>query len=231
MSQYKMKELPPEERPYEKCLSCGPEMLSDAELLAVIIRTGSRHFSSLELARKILDSGGEEDGLLGLLHRSMPELMELHGVGPVKASQLLCICELSRRIWRRAASGQELSFHSPEAIAGYYMEDRRHREQEELRAMFFNTRQVLIKDVLISRGTVNASLATPREIFIEALRYRAVSLILVHNHPSGDPSPSREDAAFTKRVRLAGEMVGIPLLDHIIIGDNTFLSLKERGML
>ena len=157
--------------------------------------------------------------------------MELHGVGPVKASQLLCICELSRRIWRQAASGQELSFHSPEAIAGYYMEEMRHKEQEELRAMFFNTRQVLIKELLISRGTVNASLATPREIFIEALRYRAVSLILVHNHPSGDPSPSREDAAFTKRVRLAGEMVGIILLDHIIIGDNAFLSLKERGML
>ena len=225
-----MKELPPEERPYEKCLRNGPESLSDPELLAVIIRTGSRQESSLSLSKRVLEMDGG-DGLLGLLHRSLPELMEIPGIGPVKAVQLLCIGELSRRIWRQAASGEELSFHSPHAIANYYMEEMRHREQEELRAMFFNTKQVLIKELLISRGTVNASLATPREIFIEALRYRAVSLILVHNHPSGDPSPSREDVAFTKRVRLAGEMVGIALLDHIIIGDNAFLSLKERGIL
>ena len=225
-----MKELPPEERPYEKCLRNGPESLSDPELLAVIIRTGSRQENSLSLSKRVLEMDGG-DGLLGLLHRSLPELMEIPGIGPVKAVQLLCIGELSRRIWRQAASGEELSFHSPQAIANYYMEEMRHREQEELRAMFFNTKQVLIKELLISRGTVNASLATPREIFIEALRYRAVSLILVHNHPSGDPSPSREDVAFTKRVRLAGEMVGIALLDHIIIGDNAFLSLKERGIL
>lgn len=225
-----MKELPPEERPYEKCLRNGPESLSDPELLAVIIRTGSRQESSLSLSKRVLEMDGG-DGLLGLLHRSLPELMEIPGIGPVKAVQLLCIGELSRRIWRQAASGEELSFHSPQAIANYYMEEMRHREQEELRAMFFNTKQVLIKELLISRGTVNASLATPREIFIEALRYRAVSLILVHNHPSGDPSPSREDVAFTKRVRLAGEMMGIALLDHIIIGDNAFLSLKERGIL
>ncbi len=229
MKQVTMKELPKEERPYEKCLKHGPESLSDAELLSVIIRTGTRCDNSLSLSRKILEKG--EKGLLGLLHHSFPELMEIRGIGPVKASQLLCIGELSRRIWRQAASGEELSFHSPESIAGYYMEEMRHREQEELRVMFFNTKQVLIKELLLSRGTVNASLATPREIFIEALRYRAVSLILVHNHPSGDPSPSREDAAFTKRVRLAGELMGIPLLDHIIIGDNSFMSLKERGML
>ncbi len=229
MSEITMKEFPLEERPYEKCFTHGPEALSDAELLSVIIRTGTKKDSSLALSRKILE--GEDGGLLSLLHRSLPELMEIRGIGPVKASQLLCIGELSRRIWRQAASGETLSFHSPEAIAGYYMEEMRHREQEELRAMFFNTKQVLIKELLVSRGTVNASLATPREIFIEALRYRAVSLILVHNHPSGDPSPSREDVAFTKRVRLAGEVVGIALLDHIIIGDNAFMSLKERGML
>ena len=229
MSEITMKDLPLEQRPYEKGFTHGPEALSDAELLSVIIRTGTKKDSSLALSRKILE--GEDGGLLSLLHRSLPELMEIRGIGPVKASQLLCIGELSRRIWRQAASGETLSFHSPEAIAGYYMEEMRHREQEELRAMFFNTKQVLIKELLVSRGTVNASLATPREIFIEALRYRAVSLILVHNHPSGDPSPSREDVAFTKRVRLAGEVVGIALLDHIIIGDNAFMSLKERGML
>ena len=139
-----MKELPPEERPYEKCLRNGPESLSDPELLAVIIRTGSRQESSLSLSKRVLEMDGG-DGLLGLLHRSLPELMEIPGIGPVKAVQLLCIGELSRRIWRQAASGEELSFHSPQAIANYYMEEMRHREQEELRAMFFNTKQVLIK--------------------------------------------------------------------------------------
>ena len=224
-----MKELPPEERPYEKCLRNGPESLSDPELLAVIIRTGSRQENSLSLSKRVLEMDGG-DGLLGLLHRSLPELMEIPGIGPVKAVQLLCIGELSRRIWRQAASGEELSFHSPQAIANYYMEEMRHREQEELRAMFFNTKQVLIKELLISRGTVNASLATPREIFIEALRYRAVSLILVHNHPSGDPEPSREDLLVTERIRRAGELLDISVADHIIIGDNCFISFKERGI-
>ena len=163
MSEITMKELPLEERPYEKCFTHGPEALSDAELLSVIIRTGTKKDSSLALSRKILE--GEDGGLLSLLHRSLPELMEIRGIGPVKASQLLCIGELSRRIWRQAASGETLSFHSPEAIAGYYMEEMRHREQEEFRAMFFNTKQVLIKELLVSRGTVNASLATKRPPF------------------------------------------------------------------
>ena len=230
MKQVTMKTLPKAERPYEKCLQYGTAGLSDAELLAVIIRTGSPEETSLELSKKVLGGGCEGEGLLNLLHRSVPELMEIKGIGPVKASQLLCIGELSRRIWRQAA-GKRLTFHDPETIAGYYMEEMRHKEQEELHVMFFNNRQAMIQEVLVSRGSVNASLATPREILIEALRYRAVNMVLVHNHPSGDPSPSREDVTFTKRVRMAGEMVGIGLLDHIIIGDNLYLSLKERGML
>ena len=229
MSEITMKELPLEERPYEKCFTHGPEALSDAELLSVIIRTGTKKDSSLALSRKILE--GEDGGLLSLLHRSLPELMEIRGIGPVKASQLLCIGELSRRIWRQAASGETLSFHSPEAIAGYYMEEMRHREQEEFRAMFFNTKQVLIKELLVSRGTVNASLATPREIFIEALRYRAVSLILVHNHPSGDPEPSQSDMLLTRRVKEAGSLVGITLLDHIVIGDKRYVSFRQNELL
>ena len=225
-----IKDMPKDLRPYEKCAALGCEALTDAELLAIILRTGTKNKNSLELASDILSLDRASEGLLGLLHCSKEDFMTLQGVGEIKAFQLLALAELSRRIWK-TGTRKRLDFHSPETIASYYMEEMRHREQEELRAMFFNTKQVLIKELLISRGTVNASLATPREIFIEALRYRAVSLILVHNHPSGDPSPSREDVAFTKRVRLAGEMVGIALLDHIIIGDNAFLSLKERGIL
>ena len=111
------------------------------------------------------------------------------------------------------------------------MEEMRHMEQEHLKVLLLNTKNVLLKDVDISDGTVNASIATPREIFIEALKFRGSGIILIHNHPSGDPSPSTEDVLFTKRVLEAGKLMGVPLLDHIIIGDNSYVSLKERGML
>ena len=111
------------------------------------------------------------------------------------------------------------------------MEEVRHLQQEHLYAMLLNTKQTLIRDLLISKGTVNASLASPREIFIEALRHQAVSIILVHNHPSGDSTPSRDDTLLTRRVREAGNLIGIQLLDHVVIGDNNFCSFKKEGML
>jgi len=226
-----MKEIPYEDRPYERCLRDGPEQLSDAELLSIIIRTGSREDNSLALASKILALNYPQEGILGLLHLSLPELTSVKGIGKVKGIQLLCIGELSRRIWKRKTSEQIISFHQPQEIADYYQEDMRHKEQELFRAMFFNTRQVLIRDVLLSKGTVNASLASPREIFIEALRHQAVSIILVHNHPSGDPEPGRDDILLTKRVEECGSLMGIRLLDHIIIGDASYVSFKERGLI
>lgn len=231
MERIRMKDLPSEDRPYEKCLSQGPEALTDAELLAVIIRTGSRDESSLDLAGKLLALGSPGDGLLGLLHHSLNDFMRIKGVGRVKGIQLLCIGELSRRIWKRHANRDSVAFEHPRAIADYYMEDMRHLEQEEIRVMFLNTKQILIKDLLISRGTVNASVMTPREILIEALRCCAVSMVLVHNHPSGDPSPSQADRMLTQRVREAGTLIGITLIDHIIIGDRRYLSFREQKIL
>ena len=225
-----MKELPPDAQPYERCLREGPEHLSDAQLLAIIIRTGSKEESSLELASKILALNYPREGILGLLHLSLPQLMSVKGIGRVKGIQLLCIGELSRRIWKKKTMEQPLKFHGPKDVADYYQEDMRHKEQEQFRMMMFNTKQVLLGDVLLTQGTVNASIASPREIFLEALRYQAVSLILVHNHPSGDPEPSLEDIQLTRRVREAGEILGIGLLDHIIIGDSSYVSLKERGL-
>lgn len=225
-----MKELPRDDQPYERCLREGPECLTDAQLLAIIIRTGSREESSLELATRILALNYPREGILGLLHLSLPQLMSVKGIGRVKGIQLLCIGELSRRIWKKKAIEQGRIFEAPQEVAEYYQEDMRHMEQEQFRLMMFNTRQVMIGDVLLTKGTVNAALAAPREIFIEALRYHAVSLILVHNHPSGDPEPSQEDIRLTRRVREAGELLGIGLLDHIIIGDGSFVSLKERGL-
>ncbi len=226
-----MKDIPAEERPYERCLAMGPEQLTDAELLAVIIRTGSREATSLELAQKILALNYPNKGILGLLHLSSADYMGLKGVGQVKAVQLLCIGELSRRIWKGAARRSSPVMTEPEAIAGYCMEDMRHLDHEQVRALFFDTRQRLIREELLSKGTVNASVLSPREVFLAALRCQAVTVILVHNHPSGDPTPSHEDQLLTMRVKEAGEALGIYLLDHIIIGDTTFISLRERGIL
>ena len=226
-----MKDIPAAERPYEKCLQYGPDSLTDAELLSIIIRTGRRGENSLDLANNILALNYPGEGILGLLHLSLPELMNVKGIGQVKGMQLLCIGELSRRIWKRAAVNGTECYDHPRAIVNYYIEDMRHMEQEQLKIMLLNTKNMLIKDVLISKGTVNASIATPREILIEALRYHAVKMIMVHNHPSGDPTPSQDDLRLTKRVDEAAELVGIELLDHIVIGDNAYISFKEKGML
>lgn len=225
-----MKELPLNERPYEKCVETGPESLSDAELLAVIIRTGIRGESALNLARRIL-ADCQPQGLLGLLHLSLPELKKLRGIGSVKGIELLCIGELSRRIWKTLATDNAPVFTDPALIAGYYMEDMRHLGQEELHLMMLNTKNALIRDALLFRGTVNMSVASPRELFIEALRCQAVNVILIHNHPSGDPTPSSEDQRLTARIKEAGAILGIRLLDHVIIGDQSYYSFKERGIL
>lgn len=224
-----MKDLPQEERPYEKCLEKGPESLSEAELLSVIIRTGAKGSSSLELSRRVLELGGQ-GGLIGLLHLTIPQLKEVHGIGTVKAVQLVCIGELSKRIWRTLISSQ-LVLDSPESIADYYMEAMRHLEQEQTMLAMFNTKNMLLKDIILSKGTVNASLVSPREVFLEALKYHAVYIVLVHNHPSGDPTPSEADLLLTNRLKEAGSLIGIQLIDHIIIGDNRYISLKERGIL
>ncbi len=226
-----MKELPAGQGPYERCCQRGPEVLSDAELLSVVIRTGTRDRTSLELAQEILGMDGGRDGIGGLCRRSLEEFMAVRGIGKVKAAQLLCVGELSKRLWRSRTAGEETQYREPEQIAGYYMEALRHLNQEHIYAMYFDNRQNLIRDVLLSKGTVNASVISPREVLIEGLRAGAVRFALVHNHPSGDPSPSKEDCLMTKRMKEAGAIMGICLLDHVIIGDNAYISFKERGIL
>ena len=226
-----MKQLPKEDRPYEKCMEKGARALTDEELLAVIIRTGSKDATSLELAKNILALEGSGTRLLGLLHHSLKDYCRIKGIGTVKGAQLMCIGELSRRIWNYKAKEAVLSFTRPEQIADYYMEDLRHLEQEEIHVMFLNTKQNLLRDLLVSKGTVNASVITPREILIEGLRCLAVSMILIHNHPSGDPTPSESDMLLTARVKEAGDVIGIALLDHIIIGDKSYLSFKEQQII
>ena len=225
-----MKDLPKEQRPYEKCMAYGPKALTDSELLAVIIRTGSSERTSLELADAILSQNAPGDGLTGLLHCSLEQLQSIRGVGPVKGIQLLCIGELSRRIWKQKVSAEPVAFTQPDQIADYYMERLRHEDQEVLLCMMLDTKNQLLGEKEITRGTVNATMISPRELFLAALQFRAVHILLVHNHPSGIPEPSGDDITVTRQIRRAGEMLGITLLDHIIIGDHCYTSMLEQGI-
>ena len=218
-----------EDRPYEKCERFGAANLTDAELFAVLLRTGTQGENSLELAHRLLKSETPERGLLNIHRWTMERLIRVRGIGRVKAIQILCLSELAKRLARTSAL-QELDFSSPRTIARYYMEDMRHKEKEVLKLLLLNTRARLIGESDISVGTVNMALISPRDLFLEALRRNAVSIILLHNHPSGDPEPSKEDIRITGRIYEAGALIGIELLDHIIIGDNRFVSLKERGL-
>ena len=208
-------------RPYEKCLTLGAETLSDAELLAVILRTGVSGMNS------IFSVCCRSKGLLGLSSITIPELLKIRGVGKVKAVQIKCICELSRRTAKQSASAK-LKFSDPEAIAAYYMQDLRLLEKEHMILVLLDSKCRKIADTVLSVGTVNASLVTPREVFAEALKYNAVSVVLLHNHPSGDAAPSHNDIAVTDRIVQAGKILGVQVIDHIIIGDNTYTSLKEK---
>lgn len=224
-----MKELPKEERPYEKCERFGAGSLTDTELLAVLLRTGTRGENAVTLAKRILYHT-ENSGILSIHQFSMQRLKQIKGIGKVKAIQISCISELAKRL-SKASAGEALSFTNPETIARYYMEDMRHEKQEIMKLLMLNTKTRLIGETDISKGTVNASLITPRELFIEALQKNAVAIIILHNHPSGDPSPSREDLLITERIQKAGGLIGIDLLDHIIIGNNCYKSFREEGVL
>lgn len=224
-----MREMPQDERPYEKCLRLGAESLSDVELLAVLLRTGTRGENAVELARKVLYHAGES-GILGIHQFNIERLKKIKGIGEVKAIQISCISELAKRL-AKASYQDAVCFTEPKTIAQYYMEDMRHEKQEHMKLLMLNSKAKLLGETNISKGTVNAALITPRELFIEALQKNAVSIILLHNHPSGDPTPSREDMLTTKRILDAGALIGIELLDHIIIGNNCYMSFREEGIL
>ena len=213
--------------PYEKCLEYGASSLDNAELLAAIIRTGTNGLSSIQLAEKLLENAGNLNGLYGM---SVSELMQIKGIGKAKAVQICCILELSRRIAKQKAR-ERLDFSNAETIAEYYMEDMRHLSVEKVMLLLLDGRHRLMKEILLSKGTANSSWVPVRNIFVEALRCEAVYMILIHNHPSGYPEPSREDLIITRQIKEAGELLGIPLSDHIIIGDKCYTSLREQNMM
>jgi len=222
-----IRELPESMRPYEKCLRTGAESLSDEELLAVILRTGTKGKTSVELAKSVLESAGGT--LSSLRTMSERELMRIHGIGRVKAIELRCLFQLCGRI-ARSDFLQGPDFSDPKRIADFYMEEMRMLDREEVRVLFLNTKSRLIREETVSRGTVNSSLFPVREILIRALKNEAVYMILLHNHPSGDPAPSAPDITVTRDIACAGRLIGVQLLDHIVLGDHRYVSMREREL-
>ena len=225
---FTMKNLPESERPYEKFLLHGEESLSDAELLAIILKTGTKKANSLDIAREILR--GNHNNLLNLYDLSYRDLMQFSGVGQIKAIQLKAVAELSRRI-AKTNSGYQLKMDNPISIADYYMEQLRHLKQEQLICAFFDSKNNFLGDVVISKGAVNYAYVSPRDIFRYAFDYEAVMLILLHNHPSGDATPSEDDIRITRRIEKGAQILELHLVDHIIIGDNKYYSFKENELI
>lgn len=216
-----------QELPYERFLRFGPENLTEAELLAIIIRTGTKEKSAVQLAEQVLGLAKyPKEGLLGLHDISLEELEGIKGIGQVKAVKLKCIAELSVRISAATASSGA-QFTNSGQVAAYFMEKLRHRDTECVFLASLDAKGQLIREKKLSEGSVRTALISPREIFLEALEARAVNILLVHNHPSGDPTPSRSDMEITAAVRELGEKMDIPLLDHIVIGDNRYVSFRE----
>lgn len=217
--------------PYEKFMRLGPGALSEAELLAIIIRTGTPERTPVEIGQQVLELPSvKKEGLNGLHHVTVKELMDIKGIGEVKAVKIKCLAELSMRMAMLTAK-KGLRFSAPSSVADYYMERLRHEQREQVLLLLLDIRNGLLGEELLSIGTVKNSLLSPREVFVTALQARAAGIMLLHNHPSGDPTPSFQDVEVTETIKEIGSMMDIPLIDHIIIGDNKYMSFKEAGLL
>lgn len=217
--------------PYERFLRFGPENLTEVELLAIIIRTGTKDCNALQLAEQVLGLAKyPKEGLLGLYDVTLKELQSIKGIGQVKAVKLKCLTELSMRM-SAATAKDGMRFNSSGNVADYFMEKLRHKKTECVILVCLDAKGQVISERKLSEGTVRMSLISPREIFLAALDCGAVNILLVHNHPSGDPTPSRADMDLTANVKELGDKMDIPLLDHIVIGDNRYTSFKEASIL
>jgi len=223
-----VRDLPEDERPRERLLKKGANVLSNAELLAILLRTGTREDSVLHLAEKVL-AMYKERGILSIMHMSPGELSGIKGIGEAKAATIIAAVELGRRLSEKV-SEKRYVIHGPEDAAVYVMPRFRYETKEHFAVMLLNTKNHVLSVHVVSIGSLSASIVHPREVFREAIQNAAASVILLHNHPSGDPSPSREDILVTERLVKAGKIMDIPVLDHIIIGDEKYISLKEKGM-
>ncbi len=224
----KIIDIPEEERPIEKLLINGAETLTNAELLAVILRTGTRGENIISLSTRIIS---EFNGLDGLLEAGIDEITSIKGIKNIKASQIIAIGELVRRINMLNLIRVGKSITSPTDIANLVMKEMVSLKQEVLKLIMLDTKNNIIGIKDVFKGSLNTSIVHPREIFKEALKKSSSSIIICHNHPSGDSTPSKEDINITIRLKECSKIIGIDLLDHLIIGKNNYVSLKEKGII
>jgi DNA repair protein RadC len=230
MARYQtIKDWPQDDRPREKLLQKGPQALSDTELLAIILRNGnaSTGESAIDHARLLL---GQFDGFRGIDEASVTELEKVKGIGPAKIAQMKASLEMARRLGsRKWESGQPL--RSSEDVFHHFRHDLEKEKKELFYVILLNNKNKKLREVKISEGSLTASLVHPREVYNPVIRESAAAVIFVHNHPSGDPAPSQEDIEITRRLKEVGEVMGVRVLDHVVIGHDRYFSFSDRGML
>lgn len=226
MNNLKLKDLPINERPRERLLRYGAEKLSNSELIAIILGNGTSKENILSISTRLLKISG---GLNGLLNSDADELVKIDGIGKAKAVQLLALGELTKR-FKSYKSGESYKILTPKDAASLIMDELKVFDKEHLYVIMLNTKNIVIKISDVSVGSLNSSIVHPREVYNEPIVKHAASIIICHNHPSGDPEPSSQDISITKRLKECGKIIGIELLDHIIIGDGIYISLKEKGI-
>ncbi|MDF2948362.1 MAG: hypothetical protein K0R07_375 [Sedimentibacter sp.] len=224
---YTIKSIPVDDRPQEKLLKYGANNLSNSELIAVILRTGSKDENVVKLAQRILNQ--DEKGLRNIAEGSVEKFKSFKGINDAKSAQLMAVAEISKRI--STLKIEKIKISSPSDAAVVMMEEMRYYKKEYFKIILLDTKNNIKKVSEISVGSLNSSIVHPREVFSEAVVNSASSIILVHNHPSGESEPSNEDINLTNRLDECGKILGIKVLDHIIIGDGVFYSFKEEGLL
>lgn len=227
----KICELNPSVRPYERLEEFGPESLSDEELLAIVLRSGTKGLSSKEIASQLISSENMPEGLVGLVRMSLPELSQFNGVGRVKAIVIQASLELGRRAYSAFGAREKVQFLSCDVAKSFFESQMSFLESEEFRAAYLDTRCRLICSEVLCRGGLNQVQFNLKEVFRTAVRCNAAGIIVAHNHPSGDPTPGSEDIDATKQLMESGRMLGIDVLDHVIVGRGVSISLKEEGFM
>ena len=228
MTTYHMKELPPADRPREKMINNGAAVLTDSELLAILIGSGTKEKSALDIARDLTAEGGMLRNLATA--RDVKELAKMKGLGLAKAATIIAALELGRRVALAEPQSRD-SITSPEDGVALLMPRLRYETKEHFLVVLLNSKNKVLQIEQISEGSLNSSVVHPREVFMPAVLHHAAAILAAHNHPSGDPTPSKEDKDLTKTLSEAGKYMGIPVLDHIIIGDASYFSFKEHSYL
>ena len=224
INKVRIQDIPEEERPRERLIRNGPESLSNAELLGVVLRTGSNKENVVSLSSRIFS----EYSIKQLSLANVSRLMTVHGVGKAKAAQIAAVFELARRL-ETFVEEPKRKICSPKDVYTFMYPKMREQKKEKFITLCLDTKNQVLKEEVVSIGSLNASIVHPREVFKSALMESSASVIMVHNHPSGDPSPSREDIMVTEKMIEGGKLLGIDVLDHIIIGEGRYVSLKDEG--